>query len=372
MSARRWTVAALLAAVGVAAALRGGWFAGQGDGDGLVTALTGRGAVVWARAGEVPVAMGQVPGVRMQLARPGGAVARALAGTEPRALVEALREAGQAAVLVDAGAAASSLREGSVAAQLAGFARVEGLRGLYLAPDVALYGVDPWQDLGPRLKLALSTVARGVLAGQRPPRLSSFPEPLRRVQHVEVMVMLRAGPRPRLWRSARGSSVAQALLTAVRVARTRWAERQQAMGEALSTALPKLAVDVSLLQDDGRFGSRDAAFIERVFGPQHGVAYERKGAWRYLLPAATREAGEGHAMVAYDKLLREEGLERASLAATDLHPYRLAVNVLASSPAPAEARGAAPVHRTEADAGVGGGSIPGAQPVRGVSDAGLR
>lgn len=299
---------------------------------GLQAALVGRGAVLWARRGAPDAALAHVGGVSLTRLSRATPLADGLSGDDPAALVAALKRAGQVALVVDAGAVAAP--PDSVWSRLSSYARVPGLRGLYLAPDVCLYGVDPWQALPDKLQLALATVARGMLAGKRAPRLASFPEPLRQVQHVEVMVMLRAGKRPRLWRSARGSSVAQALLTAARVARTRWGEREQAMGEPLDEALQRLTVEVSLLQDDGRFGSRDPAFLDRVFGPDHGVAFERKGAWRYLLPDATREAGGGHAVGAFARLLGDEGLEASALQSPDLHPYRLAVNVLAISPPP--------------------------------------
>jgi len=178
----------------------------------------------------------------------------------------------------------------------------------------------------------MAMVARRLLEGDRPPRITSFPEPLRRVSHVEVMVLLKQGGRPRLWRSARGSSLGRALVTAATVARERWQERESAMGAPLDEMLPRLSVEVALLLDDGTLGERDAAFVDRVVTAEHGVAYERKGAWRYLLPAATADEGKGHASAAFAALFEDNGLSSDSLGKSDLRPYRLAVATLGESP----------------------------------------
>jgi AMMECR1 domain-containing protein len=145
------------------------------------------------------------------------------------------------------------------------------------------------------------------------------------------MVLLRRDGRARLWRSARGSSIARALVTAAVVARKRWTEREQAMGGPIDDVLAGIEVEVSLLADDGTIGDPTEAFVDRVIAAEHGVAYERKGAWRYLLPEATHE--HPRPFEAYLALLAEEGLEADALASPEVRPYRLAVEVLARSPA---------------------------------------
>jgi hypothetical protein len=219
----------------------------------------------------------------------------------------------------------------SVRLRLAGLGHVAGLRGVYLSRRAALYAPDPALQLTDSDRLALTTVARGLLAGKKLPRLSSFPPALRRVQPVEVMVLLRKDEKPRLWRSARGSSLARALMTAATVARQRWIEREQAMGASIDEALPGLHVEVTLLGDDGTVGERDPGFINRVFGPEHGVGYEHRGAWRYLLPDATRQRGQGSAVAAYQALLQDDGLSEESLARDELRLYRLFVSTLGVS-----------------------------------------
>lgn len=254
---------------------------------------------------------------------------QALSGQDVAALGEAMAQAGTQHLLVaPTGASAGA----SLAARLAHYEPVGGLRGLYLSTHAALYAVDPFEALPREQRDALAIVARRMLAGAKPPKLQSFPETLRRVQPVEVMVLLREHGKARLWRSARGSSLARALLTAVEVARERWHEREQAMGGPLAPILHGLEVEVALLIDDGTVASTDAAFIDRVFFAAHGVGYERKGAWRYMLPDATAEAGHGRASRAYQKLFVDDGLPEDSLARRELRLYRLRVQTLSVSP----------------------------------------
>ena len=262
------------------------------------------------------------------------ALARALEGSDPRAVVAAMQEDGVDGLLADGRLGGDATDDASVRARLSAYAYVEGLSAAYLTPAAALYLPANVETLEPPLDDALVTVARGILEGSRPPRVSSFPEPLRRMRNVEVMVMLRDRGRARLWRSARGSSIARALVTASLVARQRWEEREQAMGGPLDDKLPHLDVEVVLLDEDGTLGVRSASFIDRAFTGEHGVAYERRGAWRYLLPDATRSSGEGSAVKAYEMLFAEHGLPADSFERSDLRLYRLVARELAESPAP--------------------------------------
>ena len=214
------------------------------------------------------------------------------------------------------------------------YGSVPSLSASYLAAAAAIY-VPSWSDeLGASDRLALAHVGRSLLAGARPPRLASFPEPLRRMRSVEVMVMLRERGQRRLWRSARGSSIARALITAAVVARQRWTERERALGGPIDDVLPRLDLEIMLLEEDGTLGDRGEGFVSRVFGPEHGVAFERKGTWRYLRPEATAERGQGSALVAYAGLFEDHGLDPDSLSRSDLRLYRLATKLLARSSAP--------------------------------------
>ena len=260
-------------------------------------------------------------------------LAEALDGPDGYAVVAAMRASGVDSLLADGRHPVEGDKTTTVRERLGAYEHIEGLRGVYLAPAAALYEPVGLDRLEPEHRDALAHVARRIVAGARPPRVSSFPEPLRRVENVEVMVMLRDRGRARLWRSARGSSVARALTTAAVVARQRWDEREQAMGGPLDQVLPQLDVEVVLLSEDGTLGDRGPNFIERVFTPEHGVAYERRGAWRYVLPDATATAGQGSAVRAYEGLFEEHGLEPDATTRTDVRLYRLVATVLVTSTA---------------------------------------
>lgn len=246
----------------------------------------------------------------------------ALQGEDPQELLTAMRAANVSGVLVATGATGDDLR-----GRLRSYRHVEGFAGVYLDPVAALYEPSLRGDLGASADLT-AEVARRILEGAPPPRISSFPEPLRRIRNVEVMVLLRDRGRARLWRSARGSSIARALVTAASVARQRWREREQALGGPLDERIRHMRVEVSLLEEDGTLGVTAPAFVERVFQPEHGVAYALPGAWRYLLPDATRTAGTGSAVRAYEQLFRDNALPDDSLRRRDMRFYRLVVTAL--------------------------------------------
>jgi hypothetical protein len=261
-------------------------------------------------------------------ARQLGRVREALAGSDGEALTQALQASKLEGIVVDGREAPPAPEAGaSLEARLRAYAHVPGLRGHYLAPAAALYLMHEEVRLDPPMKEALAAVARGILDGKRPPRLGSFPEPLRGIRNVEVMVLLREAGRPRLWRSARGSSIASALLTAAVVARERWQERESAMGGPLARVLPRLEVEVALLEEDGTLGGRGTGFFERAITAVHGVGYERKGSWRYTLPERTRKP----AAQAIDELLRDNGLSAEALGRPDVRLYRLVTRPLAAS-----------------------------------------
>ena len=295
----------------------------------LLEALAQRGRVLVV--GSVGVGDAELYGTHLLAETAAPQVMEALRGQQPEALRREMQRARVDGLLVEV---VPGQKGEALLQRLQGYDHIAGLRGAYLAPRAAFYLADPIFDLAPQLREAIATVARGVLEGKKPPRINSFPEPLRRVRHVEVMVLLRQGKRARLWRSARGSSIARALITASVVARQRWGERENAMGGPLDPVLPRLDVEVSLLLDDGEIGTRSVPFVDHVFGPQHGVGYEYKGAWRYTLPQATQRAGGGRASKAYAELFVENGLSEDSLGRLDLRLYRLAVSPIAVSPAP--------------------------------------
>jgi hypothetical protein len=67
--------------------------------------------------------------------------------------------------------------------------------------------------------------------------------------------------------------------------------------------------------------------------PVHGVAFEHKGAWRYLLPEATHTKELATPYKAYAKLFIDDGLPDDSLDSQELRPYRMAVKLIGISAA---------------------------------------
>ena len=67
----------------------------------------------------------------------------------------------------------------------------------------------------------------------------------------------------------------------------------------------------------------------------HGVGYERKGSWHYLLPDAAH-SGKRRPSAAFRQLFIDDGLPEDSLHNPDLRPYRLAVQSIGVSEPPKE------------------------------------
>jgi hypothetical protein len=220
-----------------------------------------------------------------------------------------------------------------VGKQLGAFAHVSGLRGVLLSSELAIYAPAHEVELSAAEREALAYVTRVLFRGAREPSVASFPAALRRVERVEVMVMLSQHGDPRLWRSARGTSIARALLTATRVARDRWREREQAMGGPLPKKLVELDVDVSLLSEDGTLGSVQRTFVDRAITPAHGVGFDFRTAWHYLLPrdVARRKKGSFQAL---SELIVDQGLPLSVLGESDTRLYRFVPIALGSSKAP--------------------------------------
>lgn len=212
------------------------------------------------------------------------------------------------------------------------------LRAVLLDSKFTYYEVEPLLELEEVHRLALARAARQILGGSTRPPIGYFPEPLRQVRSVEVMVMLRDRGQPRLWRSARAGSIASALVMAAEAARERWSERADALGGALSKVLPRLDVEVSLLVEDGTFLDRRPVFLASSLTEDHGVGYEQAGKWRYLLPSRIREFGEGGRERAFPLLFEENSLPPNAQERSDVRLYRLRVHPLATSPASKAAR----------------------------------
>lgn len=219
----------------------------------------------------------------------------------------------------------------SVVDRLRAGAYTPPLRGAHFDPEIAVYTGESAGEGFEVQGATLGAVARAILGGAEPPRNEAFPESLRRFGNVEVCVVIKHGNDARLWRSARGSSVARALVLATSAARDRWREREKAMGGPLATLLPRLTVEVLLFEDDGTLASADPTFLDAVVTKEHGIAYTRKNGWRYTMPNAIRRDGPEAVRKALDKLLTDDGLSDAALRSGELRLYRFAVRTLSVS-----------------------------------------
>jgi hypothetical protein len=254
-----------------------------------------------------------------------------LRGHDALALQKALLAEKASALAVTAARAPESR---TLQGQLARYAQLPGLRALALSPKLAVYAPRRELELSLRERDALAYVARALLRGAREPSLNAFPPALRRVERVEVMVMLRERGEPRLWRSARGTSLARALLTASRVARDRWHERESAMGGSLVKRLLDLDVEVSLLSEEGTLLGREPTFIDRATQAEHGIGFEYGASWHYVLPEDMQRRGKGSANRALLGLMSEQGLSSSVLAQSAFRAYRFVALMLGVSKAP--------------------------------------
>lgn len=303
-----WPVAAL-AAVGIVGALAI-WNAGAPAPSARLLQRTGVVAVAPAPRGLEWTPMDAHPAIR-----------EAVSGTDPARLRAALRDEGLSALWVEVMPKEPWDPELPLGQRFSAGGVVRGFRGEALTAAGLLYVVDGTEWPVVMTDRVLGRAARSILEGSPPPALADFPPALTKLQAVEVLVLLSSGRGPRLWRSARASSIAEGLITASLAARERWEERSDTMGGPLGERLDQLDVEVALLFDDGTFDRSAVSLIDALVKPVHGVAYEQPSRWRYLLPRATLAAGSP--TEAFEKLFRDNGLPEDSFERRDLRLYRV-------------------------------------------------
>ncbi|QQR89854.1 MAG: hypothetical protein IPJ88_17045 [Myxococcales bacterium] len=257
-------------------------------------------------------------------------VSRLLSGEDEEALAQALLDQRITGVLAGP---LQKTEQQTLRDRFVGYAPMQFFHAELISKDAALYLLSYFPKVDEVTGEALATLARRLLEGESPPPLQTFPETLRDATSVEIMVLLRDGTTARLWRSARGSSVARALITATLVAADRWKERENAMGGALTDKLEELDVEVWRLFPDGYLEERDAEFVNSVFYEEHGVAYEKKTSWRYMLPESREKLADSSATAAFKELFESSGQSPNSLDRRDLRPYRLRAERLGTSEA---------------------------------------
>lgn len=249
----------------------------------------------------------------------------ALRGEDAEKVLRALRAERAAGMLValDVGA-----RGRGVGARLARAEPVDGLRTLALARGVTFVEPDVLPTLTERESWALAEVARRVLTGTTPPVLSQFPHSLRAPVPVEVMILVREHGNPIFWRSARGGSIASALLLALSVSRARWEDRASVLRGRIEERVPRLDVEVWLLAEDGTYSERDRALLDATVNGHHGVGYESRAGWFYELPERLRGK---RGVEAFEQLFEANALDEHAFDRQDLRLYRFRATRLARS-----------------------------------------
>jgi len=291
-----------------------------GQGDPLTSLLAHRGTVGWY--GASPRDDGA--GVRFQRIDPGSALGRAFESSDPSVVRRALDAAHIRTVVLETARAAAA-PPSSFLGRFGRFEAFDGFRTVALETSVVVVEPNELPPFTDDERAALPRVARQILAGGTPPRLSQFPSHLRAPVPVEVMLSLRRGDGElALWRSARASSVASGLLTATRVAMERWQARQENLGSPLRDALPGFDVEVALLVDDGTLLTRAEGFLDRAVRDVHGVAYDQPSSWHYLLPDAPERRGRSGS-AAFRALFADTQRRADSFSDDSIRLYRLRV-----------------------------------------------
>lgn len=277
----------------------------------LEEACSGRGRIARVGRAEPPRCEGS------ELVAPSPELARALEGESLEAVREAMRAASVRALYVDLDAQGTGER---VRDRLARGERTDAFRTRVLTRTALLVEPYDWPTPSEVEAWALARVAREVLAGTPPPALQQFPAALRAPRTVEIMVLLRsASGQALLWRSARSGSVASALLLALGVARSRWAERSSVLEGSLEDRIAALDVEVWLLGEDGTYAERSRSLVDQTLREDHGPGFETNNAWQYTLPEHLRARG----VAAFTQLFGEQHLGADAFDRSDLRLYRV-------------------------------------------------
>ena len=116
--------------------------------------------------------------------------------------------------------------------------------------------------------------------------------------------------------------MAEALLTATRVARQRWQQRKSALGGPIEEVLPKLTLELSVLREDGTLHVRSPEWIDQLITPVHGVGYAHQGNWHYVLPEHVHSGQHDSPTDALLALFAQNNLPASTLQNEDYRLYR--------------------------------------------------
>ncbi len=326
-----FALVASLLVVALGAAWRGGLVRAPWSDryDRLVDQLRDRGTV--AVLGGVPLGM---PAVETSItdARRVAGLGAALDGIDGNAVGSAMSRAHLDGLLVRTDGVVRA-PAGSVAARLATLRPVSGLSAVFVDDTTALYERDEPVALSADDARRLVSVARLVLSSAAAaPSERIFPESLRRAHPVEVGIVVRDGASPLIWRSARGGSIARALLDGTFSLMNRWSTPMHDRYGSLHDALLTRRLTVSIFHDKGVLGARSPEFLRRAAGPGWSVGYERTANWEYVLPASPGAAAVDP-VDALRNLARERGVPAPGYLRPEVTLYRFrAVQLIEREP----------------------------------------
>lgn len=260
-------------------------------------------------------------------------VASALAGNDEEALERSLAAQAFDGVLLAGNAAAPEHADApsSLLHALRNYASLVTLPAQALSSRLSIYRRRAPPRLAPAAQQQLTALTLALLRQETPPPGTVWPSFDASGEPLEIMVMLRQGGRPLVWRASRDASLARATTAAALAVRQRWRERQAAFHGALRQQLPQLQLEVAWLRRDGELIERHAAFMRRTITAEHGIGYDRRGRWQYALPGSLRQHAGESPWQAYRRLFRAQGLPADSHGRADLHLYRFVVVPLTTS-----------------------------------------
>ncbi len=247
-------------------------------------------------------------------------LSRALDGRDTASVAAALRAARVDGLLVRTdspqGAPGSALRA------LNEYRAVPGVTATWMDHTMALYEVREAPIVSAEDAPRIIECVRLMVEGAAAPPERLFPEPLRGARPAEVMVVVRDGNAPILWRAVRGGSVARAMVDATYAVIDRWNTRQQQAYGPLREAIRRMPLTVAIFYDKGTLDTRESAWLDRaVDANTFAVGYERLGRWEYVLPPATGSPSR-KASTALADLVRAHDVPPPGFQRTDLTLYR--------------------------------------------------
>ncbi len=279
--------------------------------------LRDRGTVV--TIGSIPLALRRIDAQLVDY-RSFARIRSAVEGNDPAALSVAMRDARVDGMLVRTDRPMGSPR--TLLHALTRYLTVANVSATWMDGSSVLYELREQPTVATEDAAKIVECVRLMIRGGAAPPERLFPEPLRGARPAEVMVVIRDGTAPILWRAVRGGSVARAVVDATYAVIDRWNTRQVQSYGPIREAIRRMPITVAIFYDKGTLDTREPAWIDttvdsRVFA----VGYERLGHWEYVLPSAPGTPARRTSLALAD-LVREHDVPPPGFQRSDLALYR--------------------------------------------------